>query len=107
MKHLNKFILVILIIFIIFIIFIKNNTLEGLTNPIIFPVNLCSKVTTENNCQTNWQARDYFKNNNIDTSALPGNPCSWNLTTTNPNGICQNSTFASGWDYTFTGPALT
>ena len=48
MKHLNKFILVILIIFIIFIIFIKNNTLECLTNPIIFPVNLCSKVTTEN-----------------------------------------------------------
>ena len=95
--------IILAILFILFIICLKNKTIEGLTN---YPSNFCTIVKKEDVCQTNWQTRDYFTKN--PTTLIQGqNPCSWNITTSNPNGICQNSTFANGWGFTFTGPPLT
>ncbi len=108
MKRSNQFavyiILAILIIFVIIFLF-YNKTIEGLTST-VYPSNFCSIVTQQDVCQTNWPTRGYFTNN---PSKLiqNSNPCAWNVNTQYPNGICQNSTSASAWGFSFTGPALT
>ena len=97
--------IILLILFIIFIFCLKNKTIEGLTTT-VYPTNFCSIVTKQDVCQTSWPTRGYFENN---PSKLieNQNPCSWNVNQAYPNGICQNSTSASAWGYSFTGPALT
>ncbi len=108
MKRSNQFavyiILAILIIFVIIFLF-YNKTIEGLTS-ITYPSNFCSKVKQQENCQTNWTARDYFKTN---PSKLiqNSNPCVWTINAQYPNGICQNSTSASAWGFSFTDPTTT
>jgi hypothetical protein len=107
MKHTNKFTfyIILAILFILFIICFNNKTIEGLTST-VYPINFCSIVTQQDVCQTSWPTRGYFTNN---PSKLikNQNPCSWNVNTQYPNGICQNSTSASAWGFSFTGPELT
>jgi hypothetical protein len=102
-KFIEYIILAILILFII--ICFNNKTIEGFTIGYNFASDLCTGAN-QNGCVTNWQTRNYFKDNYVDGSKLLGNPCVWNVTTKHPDGICQNSPSAAGWGYTFTAPAM-
>ena len=98
-KHIFVVLIIIILIIVMFNYFVPNkNRMEGLN--LSLPSNFCTIVKDENNCQTNWESRPWFAKHNIDSKTLAGNPCSWS------GSSCQNSTFSSGWGYTYNGGTL-
>ena len=99
------FVILIVALLIIMYNYFNKSIVEGMN--VNYPSNFCTIVENQNRCSTNWMERPWFANNDISSNTLPGNPCSWNITSTDPSGICQNNSLATGWGYTFTGAPFT